>query len=76
MFITASPELITPETGIVVEPGDIDGVLKAIREIKSKGKSFYFAACRQRAEQYFDKDKQFGEYVKLYKQLLKDNQGK
>jgi glycosyltransferase involved in cell wall biosynthesis len=68
---TASPELVTPETGIVVEPGDIHGVLSAILKIKQKGKVAYSTACRQRAEQYFDKNKNFEKYIQLYDELLK-----
>jgi len=67
---TASPELITPETGFIIEPGDIDGILNAIETIKSKGKQFYSEACRIRAVSYFDQNKQFSEYIKLYKDLL------
>jgi glycosyltransferase involved in cell wall biosynthesis len=68
---TASPELVTPETGIVVEPGDIHGVLSAILKIKQKGKVAYSTACRQRAERYFDKNKNFEKYIQLYDELLK-----
>ncbi len=35
---TASPELITPDTGFVVEKGDIQGLLNAINSVKEKGK--------------------------------------
>jgi glycosyltransferase involved in cell wall biosynthesis len=68
---TASPELVTPETGIVVEPGDIQGVLSAILQIKQNSKAAYSTACRQRAEQYFDKNKNFEKYIQLYDELLK-----
>jgi glycosyltransferase involved in cell wall biosynthesis len=67
---TASPELVTPETGRVVEPGDIQGVLSAVMEIKEKGKSWYAAACRKRAETWYDKNKNFKQYISLYDSLL------
>lgn len=67
---TASPELVTPDTGVIVEPGHIERVLKAVQEINIKGKYSYSKACRERAELYFDKDKQFYEYIKLYNELL------
>lgn len=69
---TASPELITPETGIVVEAGDINAVVNAVNEIRMKGKSFYSKACRERALTYFDKNKRFAEYVDLYEELIKN----
>lgn len=68
---TASPELITPETGIVVETGDFNGVADAVKMILSKGKQQYTSACRKRAEVSFDKNKCFESYIRLYEELLK-----
>lgn len=67
---TASPELVISETGVVVEQGDIEGVLSAIYQIKEKGKSFYSKACRKRAEDLYDKEKCFNQYIDLYNKLL------
>ena len=68
---TASPELITKETGFIVEPGDINGILKAVYKIKENGKSFYSNACRARAIQFYDKDQKYQEYINLYNSLVK-----
>lgn len=67
---TASPELITPETGRIVEAGDIKGLSDAIEEILSKGKSNYSDKCRERAVEYYDKDKQYRKYLDLYENLI------
>lgn len=67
---TASPELITPETGFVVEKGDIQGIINAINTVKGKGKSFYSAACRKRAERLYDKNDRYMDYIKLYESIL------
>ena len=68
---TAVPELITPQTGIIVDKvGDIDGVINAIKEIESRGKQYYSDACRKYAEEHFDKDKCFAKYIDLYNELL------
>lgn len=67
---TASPELITPETGVIVEKGNIDQLVNAIYEVKRKGKSYYSKACRERAEKYYDKNKCFMQYVSLYENLI------
>lgn len=67
---TASPELITSETGFIHEVGDIDGVLRSMREIKNKGKDHYMNACRDRAVKHFNKDDRYQEYIDLYKSLL------
>ncbi|MHB9056350.1 MAG: glycosyltransferase [Paludibacteraceae bacterium] len=66
-----SPESITDETGIVVEKGDIDELVLAINKIKENGKSFYTKACRQRAEQFYNKEDRYQDYVNLYESLLK-----
>ncbi len=69
---TASPELITSETGFIVEPGDINGVYHAITEILKKGKESYSNACRARVQMLYDKDKIFSDYVDFYESLIKE----
>ena len=66
---TASPELVTPETGFVVKAGDIDGVISAIEAIRSRGKSAYAAACRSRALACFRKEDRWAEYLSLFAAL-------
>ena len=69
--VTAVPELITPETGLIVDKvGDINGLVKAIEQIRSNGKEYYSAACRKHAEENFDKDKCFAKYIELYNEIL------
>lgn len=67
---TASPELVTPETGLVVEPGDLDGVFNAVNEIMANGKDTYSKACRERVVKYFNKEDRFADYISLYKNLI------
>lgn len=68
---TASPELITPETGFVVETGSVNQVLSAIKLILEQGKEYYSASCINRAKTVFDKEERFEDYMKLYERLLK-----
>lgn len=68
---TATPELITNDTGFIVNEGDIEGLKTAINSILRKGKSYYSFNCRKRAEDLFDKDKCFSQYVDLYYDLVK-----
>lgn len=68
---TAQPELVTTETGMVVKTGDVEAVKEAVLQITSKGKAYYKGACRQRAEQCFDKNKNYLEYIKLYHTIIK-----
>jgi glycosyltransferase involved in cell wall biosynthesis len=63
-----SPEAVTPETGKVVEQGDIQGMADAILSLQSQPLSRL--ACRQRAETHYDKNKNFEQYIQLYELLL------
>lgn len=68
-----SPEAVTPETGWVVEQGDVEGIAALVKSLELKGKSEIIAqraACRKRAEQEFDKDMCFEKYVELYEGLI------
>jgi len=67
---TASPELITSDTGFVVEAGDVKNLYNSILKIKNKGKSFYSKACIDRARMFYDMDKNFLQYIDLYQKLL------
>jgi putative colanic acid biosynthesis glycosyltransferase len=68
--VTASPELITKETGCIVEPGNIEQVVKAIEIIKSNGKEFYTANCRKRAEKSYNEEVRYSDYFKVYNRLI------
>jgi putative colanic acid biosynthesis glycosyltransferase len=67
---TASPELITDDTGLIVEPGNINQLVVAIDYIKQKGKEYYSFNCRKRAETYFNNQDRIKEFLDLYKRLL------
>ena len=67
---TASPELVSSDTGIIVEPGDIEGVNKAINIILSNGKEYYLNACCQRVISKFEKINKYNDYINLYNKLL------
>lgn len=67
-----SPEAVTPETGWVVEQGDVKGIAAIVKSLELKDKSAVDSqrlACRVRAEQEFGKDKCFEKYVELYERL-------
>lgn len=67
---TAQPELVTPNTGIVVSQGNIQELCQAIYAVQNNGKQFYSSACRNRAEAYFNKEDRYQEYVELYEKLI------
>ena len=63
-----SPEAIDDKTGVVIEVGDVKGIANAIMNMHSKPLSP--TACRERAVQYFDKNKCFDQYIRLYNELM------
>ena len=64
-----SPEIIDEKTGVVIEQGDVEGLVAAI--IKMKEFPLSSCDCRNRAVKEFDKDKRFSDYIKLYESLIK-----
>lgn len=65
-----STESVDERTGFVVNQGDIDNTLKKLRTIKGKGKETYSKHCSDKAVLKYQKDKQFYEYIKIYKKQL------
>ena len=57
-------------TGMVVEQGDVEGIIRSIRELRQR--PINANVCRQRAVEHFDKDKCFEKYIGLYENLLKN----
>lgn len=64
-----STEAIDANTGYVIEQGDLNGLTELLLKIRSNPLSS--DACRLRAEEYFDKDKCFEEYIRLYNSLVR-----
>lgn len=64
-----SVEVITEDTGRIVEQGDVAGLLAAVREIAEKGKVQYTAKCRAFALENFRKEDRYADYLKLYESL-------
>lgn len=63
-----SPEAVDRNTGIVVERGDIVGIVEAINRITRKPVSRQ--SCRSRAVEFFDKNLCYKSYLDLYNSLL------
>lgn len=63
-----SPEIIDETTGYVVETGDIEGLIRAIGQIKVNPISKEI--CRQRAVSLYNKQERFMDYINLYDEIL------
>ena len=64
-----SVEAVTPDTGFVVERGDVDGLLEAVRGIEKVGKGGYVGRCREYALKHFRKADRYADYIQLYDRL-------
>ena len=52
-----SADIVDSDTGMVLKRGDIHMLLEKILEIRERGKESYIIKCRQRALQFFDKER-------------------
>jgi len=68
-----SVESLDQNTGIVVDKGDVAGLIDAIEIIENNGKEFYEENCVNRAFNNFDKRIRFHDYLELYRNILKNN---
>lgn len=68
---TACPEVVNEDTGIVIEPNDLQGLDRALDKIKSAGKATYSHNCRERARQLFANERMQQQYYLLYSELEK-----
>lgn len=63
-----SPEAIDENTGVIVEQGNVNALVEAILNMRENPLSS--AACRERAKEYFDKEKCFDKYLDIYENLI------
>jgi len=55
--------------GAVVPKGDLESMLGVVRDIMKKGKAAYCDSCRRKAEEKYDKNKQYNKYIELYNEI-------
>jgi glycosyltransferase involved in cell wall biosynthesis len=68
-----SPESVTPQTGRVVEQGNIEAVAKAIEELCAEDRDAMRTRCREYAVAHFDKQECFKKYLDLYEEIIRKN---
>jgi glycosyltransferase involved in cell wall biosynthesis len=67
-----SPEAIDQETGEVVDKGNVDGILKAIKSLEAKDQVLLSDNCVKRAEKRFDKKYRYLDYLNIFEKLIKN----
>lgn len=61
-----SPESVGAEVGTVVEQGDVEAMLAAVRNYEAAGKDVMTPICRRYALDNFGKEDRYADYFKLY----------
>jgi len=69
-----SPEAVDEKTGIVVEKGNVVALKEAIENVLINGKEDYSNNCRHRAEELFNKNDRYSDYIALFSQLLSNKE--
>ena len=65
-----SPEAVDTNTGIVVETGNISGIVEAISIIKANGKSKYYNNCIERATAKYNYLDRYKDYITLFEKII------
>lgn len=60
-------ETVTAHTGVVVKEDDKEALLDAIKQVKNNGKGYYTRHCREHILCNYDMNRQYEEYLKIYK---------
>ena len=65
-----SVESVTPETGYIVEQGDVKGMYERLRQIREHDREAWRRSCREYALRHFDKHTALEAYLRLYDSIL------
>lgn len=65
-----SPESIDEKTGFIIDKGDISGILDKIEDLSKLNYADVSQACRKRAEQLYDKNDRYLDYLKIFEKML------
>ena len=66
-----SPECLDDSCGLIVDRGDLQGLIAAIAMVRKNGKKSYTVHCQNRARNFFDKNERFADYITLCESMLK-----
>ena len=67
--VVCENETIYTSVGAVAPKGDIQALLAAVRKILAKDKSAFRDTCRLKAEERYEKNKQYLKYIELYNEI-------
>ena len=67
---TGSSEIVSEDCGMLVEDGNVDELVSAVKTIIARGKEVFSQSCRRRACDNFEKNVQVQKYINLYKTII------
>ena len=67
-----SPEAVSENTGMIVEKGNIESLIISVKRILSYDRGTIGIECRKRAEQLYDQNKLFQDYINLFNIILNE----
>ena len=67
--VVSENEIVYSSVGAVVPKDDMQAMLTSVRKIMAKGKAAFNGACRRKAEERYDKNKQYMKYIELYNEV-------
>jgi putative colanic acid biosynthesis glycosyltransferase len=65
-----SPEAIDDKTGVVVDKGDLDGLLRAVQSVLAHPRAAWRASCRRRAERLYNKEDRYADYLRIVERMV------
>lgn len=66
---TACSEIVTEDTGRIVSPHDVEGIYKAICEIRKTGKKIFSPNCTSLIQRKYTKDIMVDNYIDFYREI-------
>ena len=69
-----SIESVSDSTGYIIEKGNLNECLNALKDIREKGRSYFMTTCREYARNHFNQEVIFKQYIELYKKILGQGQ--
>ncbi len=67
---TGSAEIVSSDCGVLVEDGNADELVEAVKKVLSSGKETFTVNCRNRVLENFNKDTQIQKYLDIYEEII------
>ena len=67
-----SPESVNAECGLIVERGNMAELVASVAKVRKIGKISYSERCRERVIDFYDKNKNFNNYIEIFFKLISD----